>query len=209
MRLVPFVALLTLTTGVVAQPAPRLTVSASVTRVATYDTLGGIVATPRTLDGKVAATSPVKWAVTPSGVASVITLDGVGHSIALAGLAPGAGHLVATWRSFPGTAHIANGAPVLDVVTLQDSLIITVTAPTVTIRPFNVVTGGVPSMDIMLKNYCLYAAATDKRGTYYQGIQANWSTNDTTWLRQFNNPPCVQVTVDPRLLPVPLPTPPQ
>lgn len=209
MRLVPLVALLTLTTGVVAQkPAPRLTVSASATTVATFDTLSGILATPRTLDGKLATTSPVKWTVTPSGIASVISVDGVGHTIALAGLAPGAVHLVATWRAFPGTAHVANGLPVLDVVTLQDSLIVTVTDPRTMRTPFNVVTANSISFDPLIPAYCLYALEMDKHGTIYTGRLATWSSNDTVAMRQFNTAPCSQVTVDPKALPTPLPVPP-
>lgn len=200
---------LVFTTAIAAQkPAPRLAVSASATTVATFDTLGGILATPRTLDGKVAATSPVKWAVTPSGLAVVIPLDGVGHTIALAGLSAGSVHLVATWRSFPGTAHIANGVPVLDVVTLQDSLIITVTGPRLTLSPFNVVVQGVSYFDPTIPSYCLFATATDKSGKVYPGLPAGWSTSDTALTRQLNSAPCSAVTVDPKALTA-LPRPPQ
>jgi hypothetical protein len=192
-----------------ANAPPSLRISAPSTTLAQWDTMSGVLATPRMLDGAIAGKSPVTWTSVPAGVVLITKLDAPAHSVAIAGLMPGSVKIVASWRTFSGAVHLVNGLPTIDTVTLRDSITLTVTAPTVTITPFNVVTNGVASFDLTLSVFCLYAVATDKHGGIYSGMRATWATNDTTLLRQLNHAPCSDTTVSPALLAVPLPRPPQ
>lgn len=192
--------------GAAAPPSLKIALSSST--VAQWDTITNVTATPRTIDGKIAAGSPVTWASSPAGIVALIPIDANGHAIAIAGLAPGVTRLVATWRTFSGKTHAVAGIVQVDVVTLQDSLIVTVNPPTITMTPFNVVlANGVYGFDPTLSPFCLYAAATDKRGTFYTGLRATWSSNDASLTDALNHRPCADTTVNPALLPALLPRP--
>lgn len=192
--------------GVFSAP-PSLRISAPATSVAQWDTMANVTATPRTLDGKVAASSPVTWASSPSGRVAITTMDKFAHVVAIAGVMPGPVSIIASWRTFSGAVRVVNGLPTIDTVTLRDSMRLTVTDPTVTIAPFNGVEQGSPFFDPALAVFCLYAHATDKHGGEHPGLPATWSSNDTTLMRALNRPPCSDTTVNPRLLPSSLPRP--
>lgn len=204
------------------KPAPTLTVSAARPALQVYDTLSGFTATPRLLNGKIAATSPVTWTVTqPDGgtccgipiagggliatpplAVALIPLDSLRHTVSLAALfVPSGGYvtLTATWRTYPGTAHIVNGAPVLDLVTLHASIPVYIGPPLVaSYASFNTVAAGAPSVDPLITSSCWYMMTRDRHGNLLTGRPIAWSTSpaDTMWLAA-ERAVCPDTSVDP------------